>query len=350
MFISKGQLRKALNEAAEKERRRGSWRVYNGYEVRYDDRGDPYVVARPDTNSRFELRYDEQRKVKVLIPKTDHDRGAEPYQEFSPLVSHPSLFLKFAGLADEGEITKEVWRKWVDGYGVLGLESHDMTREVIESHRELGSDLDELSRELSWLDDLGREFKLSLDNTLGGPRESYASFVREAYKANRLLRIYEAATAKDDLGNDRPDVAKVRRYAENEDRLAGPINTKREAKGWALAFVGHAVQEVISEDCYPLLHQEGFEFSQGWGFHTLLGAMYLQMAWLMTAKEEVRCKWCDRVIAFEQPTISSKDVGQKGYRKPYKTRADKEFCDRRCKDRWHYQNVTKPKRESEREH
>ena len=76
--------------------------------------------------------------------------------------------------------------------------------------------------------------------------------------------------------------------------------------------------------------------------------MYLQMAWLMTAKEEVRCKWCGRVIAFEQPPISSEDVGQKGYRKPYKTQADKEFCDRLCKGRWYYQNVTKPKLESAR--
>jgi hypothetical protein len=160
-----------------------------------------------------------------------------------------------------------------------------------------------------------------------------------------LLRIYEAATARDDLGNERPDLAAVERYA-REEGFSRRISTSREAKGWALGFVGFAVQEVISEDCYPLLHQEGFEITQGWGFHTLLGAMYLQMAWLMTAKEEVRCKWCGRVIAFEQPPISSEDVGQKGYRKPYKTRADKEFCDRQCKDRWYYRNVTAPKRRS----
>jgi len=272
--------------------------------------------------------------------------GIDGYEEYAPLVTHPGLFLKFARLADAGEIIEEVWKKWVGGFGVLGLEQHDTVRDVVERHRELGLSLDELPHELALLDRWGRDYRMYSGRAEGGPRESYVSFQREASNANRLLRIYEAATATDDLGNDRPNLAAVERYAE-EEGFGRRIVTVREAKGWALGFVGFAVQEVISEDCYPLLHQEGFEITQGWGFHTLLGAMYLQMAWLMTAKEEVRCKWCGKVISFEQPRVSSENLDRIGYRKPYKTRADKEFCDRRCKDRWYYQHKTKLKRKSE---
>ena len=320
MPLDKELFQKAANEAAEKERRKGSWSVYEEYEVRHTESGEAYVQAARD--------------------------GAGDYDEYGPLVAYPGLFLKFARLTEVGRIAQKTWKVWVEGYGVLGLEQHDRVRDVVDRHRELGSSLDEVSAELDWMDGLGRDYRLYSGSALGGPKESYLGFEREAHKAGRLLRIYEAATAKDDLGNDRPNLAAVERYAE-EEGFGRRIVTVREAKGWALGFVGHTVQEVISEDCYPLLHQEGFEITQGWGFHTLLGAMYLQMAWLMTAKEEVRCKWCSRVIAFEQPPIPSEDVGQKGYRKPYKPRVDKEFCDRRCKDRHYYQHKTKPKRESE---
>ena len=104
------------------------------------------------------------------------------------------------------------------------------------------------------------------------------------------------------------------------------------------------MHETIAQDCYLALYQAGNKFSQGWGFCTLLGAMYLQMAWLMASKEEVRCKWCSRVVNFEQPELSQERLGEKGYRKDYKTRVDKEFCTKRCKDRWYYRNVTKPRR------
>ena len=120
------------------------------------------------------------------------------------------MFLKFARLADDGEITEEGWKNWVKAYGVLGLEQRDLTRAVIERYRELGLGLDELLDELRWIDNLGREYRLYSGSTEGGLRESFASFEREAYKANRLLRIYEAATAKDELGNDRTDTAWIR--------------------------------------------------------------------------------------------------------------------------------------------
>lgn len=325
MPIDKKDLRKAANEAAENERRKGMWRLYERYEFRHNDEGEAYAEVVPG--------------------------GMSHYEEYQPLVAYPGLFLDFAQMVEEGEIIQEVWKGWIERYGVLGLEQHDVTRDLIERYHELSLGIDELIDELHWLNSLGREYRLYSGSVEGGPRESYRSFEREAHKANRLLRVYEAATAKDDLGHDRPDVAKVRKYAEAEGITGHRIETSKNAKGWAIGWVGYAVQEIIAEDCFPLLHQTGFKISRGWGFHTLLGAMYLQMAWLMTATEEVRCQGpgCTKIIRYDQPELSLEQLeqlGQRGYRKPYKPRSDKVFCDTPCKNRWRYQNVTKPKRES----
>lgn len=88
----------------------------------------------------------------------------------------------------------------------------------------------------------------------------------------------------------------------------------------------------------------GAKSSLGWAFESLLGALYLQMAWVLVAKEEVRCKQCDRVINYEQPEIPWEQLlAQKGKRKPYKTRSDKEFCSKSCADKWYYEKVRKPR-------
>ena len=66
-----------------------------------------------------------------------------------------------------------------------------------------------------------------------------------------------------------------------------------------------------------------------------LGAMYLQMMWLMSATDKPpRCKGpgCDKFIIIEQ---LEQHVDARP-RKKYRTRKDKEFCSNRCKNRWHY--------------
>ena len=74
---------------------------------------------------------------------------------------------------------------------------------------------------------------------------------------------------------------------------------------------------------------------------TLLGAIWLHMAWLLEAEGERvrRCKLpgCLRVIHFE-PGHAPADSGlKKNARGKYKTRVDREFCkDRPCKQNYHY--------------
>ena len=77
-----------------------------------------------------------------------------------------------------------------------------------------------------------------------------------------------------------------------------------------------------------------------WWPRNLLGVIYLQFYWLMTSAGELsRCKYCNRIIAYAQP---GPDSGQR------KLRKDKEFCDSRCRQNYHYHNRIRPKRNAER--
>ena len=85
---------------------------------------------------------------------------------FRPLVDTPALFLEFAGLIEE-EIAKDVWLDWIRRHGVLGFEGNG---EIADRW---------------WAE------------PRGGPKETLTAFKDAAWRANAVLRIYEAATAPD---------------------------------------------------------------------------------------------------------------------------------------------------------
>ena len=65
----------------------------------------------------------------------------------------------------------------------------------------------------------------------------------------------------------------------------------------------------------------------------LLGAMYLQFYWLTTSESDLsRCKYCGHIIPYAPPSLGSPN------RKP---RKDREFCDRRGRQNYHYHNSIK---------
>ena len=58
-----------------------------------------------------------------------------------------------------------------------------------------------------------------------------------------------------------------------------------------------------------------------WEFDNLLGAMYLQMYWLMTSAGELkRCEHCGRIVSLSCPHPEGR-----------KRRSDKRFCDDACR-------------------
>jgi hypothetical protein len=266
----------------------------------------PYVVAPSWLKDVNELTAE--------VVKRDRDVFWEyinPVDQYSPL-SYPDMFLEFAGLADGGEITLGVMLEWVEQYGVLGFEGRE-----------------------------SRDIDPQRPDLMGGPYDSLLGFDHEARMANAVLRLYEAAT--DPNGVDVEGIkryeallstkAVLREYGHRMDTSAG----LRDA---ALSWVAGKVRRKVAEDCYPELYQEADAFRSGYGFKSLVGAMYLQMMWLMTATGEIRlCQGpgCNKVIAFEPPE-PPKDPGlRKNARGRYRTRKDKRFCSDNCRVKHHQQ-------------
>jgi hypothetical protein len=99
---------------------------------------------------------------------------------------------------------------------------------------------------------------------------------------------------------------------------------------YALETAADDVQRKVVSWCYPALEvEEGSHDVSGvtanWNFKSLLGAMYLQMYWLMAAGSEVtRCEYCGLLISLARPSPESR-----------KRRRDKRFCDDACRQAHH---------------
>ena len=105
-------------------------------------------------------------------------------------------------------------------------------------------------------------------------------------------------------------------------------------------FAYPAISPTGSLHQQPLLTVDRLNAS--WGARNLLGAMYLQFFWLVTSAGELsRCKYCGRIISYAPPIPAGED------RKARKPRKDKEFCDSRCRQNYHYHNRIKPERNSD---
>ena len=113
------------------------------------------------------------------------------------------------------------------------------------------------------------------------------------------------------------------------------------AREWALVTVASVTQEKVAGNAYPALYGKVGRFVQGWDFRNLLGAMWLQMFWLLTAAEAPhRCRECDKIIAYEQP-YQPQGTKKRGRKK-------EKFCDKVCSDSYVYRTKTKPRRQAAR--
>src|SRR3712207_1075483 len=155
----------------------------------------------------------------------------------------------------------------------------------------------------------------------GNPSESVARFAFEAWEAHVALRLFEAATRDTEDGQDLQTI--IGFMPEWSGYVA---RTPESLQNWALSIVKDSVQNKIAGRCYPRLHQGPDGYAQGWGFNSLLGAMWLQMTWVLTGTGEIRrCLWCGNAIALEPP---EQPTGlKKNSRGRYKTRVDRKFCD-----------------------
>jgi hypothetical protein len=281
-----------------------AWPVYEDYKV--EQRNEDIFIYAP-----FRPPAPEPGRIYDRLPE---DLGLK--RHYAPLRDYPDLFLRFAAISLEGPLTKdellEVVLSWSKNYGVLGI-----------------AGVDHLEAPGRRADRMGR-------------RESLAAFSREVLDAARVLALYESATASDPPGRELTAALEAWHFPTQGQTLG-------EQREFALFFVADRVGAYVSGECYPVLYRQVLDdrkivgFSQGLGFYSLLGAMYLQMMWLMTegSEENVRrCArpGCPRIIAFDPGVPEYSMV--KGARGKYRTRKDKKYCSSACKQ-WVYDRAKK---------
>jgi hypothetical protein len=328
MGINRTAFAEAANKFADYNHRTGRWEVWPKYVSRQRRDGERYLLAtEPDdmpprvdlADGEISLGSPEETLMKQAIERS---KARNEVWSYAPLAREPDLFLKFARLADGGldqgdagkldtEKNAAVALSWAHDYGVLGLTS---------------------------VEDDG----LRGTSTKGGEADTVEAFAREAWTANDCLRLYEAATA------ETLDADLIASYIPSRARAfaATPASTR----AWALGAVASETQRKVAGNAYPALYGDVGRFVPGWDFMNLLGAMWLQMFWLLTASEAPRrCKnWeCDKIIAYEQPDQPTRGTKKNDRSGGYITRIDKAFCSKRCSNRYNYLTRTKPQRQSQ---
>ena len=200
---------------------------------------------------------------------------------YRPLREYPALFAEFArlDLRDDGQAALS----WARKYGVLGLEYGPSRRPITAI----------LLPERGW----------PSEPSASRERDSVEAFVREARIAADVLALYKAAK-KPNAQSERkwpaehgpPEKIRNREVIERMD-VYEIYRPERKAVGsrfwteWGLDVCAAITQTYVSEYCRPMMYRRGDgEFERGWGFDNLLGAMWLQMYWMLTAADdELRC-------------------------------------------------------------
>jgi hypothetical protein len=266
-----------VDKAVTPELSANRWLVYDRYESQpfkgERRRGDAYIVAPHEKLGRS--------ATSAVVRST---------YTYAPLTDTPDLLKRFADLSD-GEVTQDVWKGWIDDYGTLGLQK-------------------------------------GINPSRGGPAESFSAFVQEASDAGDLLRLYEAAADPTAV-----DEAYIRQYLFPEQVPEG-VSAARDT---ALFLVDVVIQEKLEKECIVRFdpNMDGTAVLS-YGFRSLLGAMYLQMAFLRTGTTAARvCQGpgCNRTIALSTPETEEEYATRRarGERKVSNTYANKVYHSDACK-------------------
>lgn len=204
--------------------------------------------------------------------KDDNTRGM-----YAPLRDEPDLFVKFASLASKDPGTRDgrydIMLEWIKKCGVLGLVAEGNSGSGQRSERD----------------------------------ENLLLFWSEVHRAAQCMALYEAATGPG-------------RLLKGSGVSGKTLAEKRKS---AARILSDNVQSTLRSHCYPKLYYQVREDSGettdvglSWGFRSLLGAMYLQMAWRITSR---RCEapGCNNIIGLHE-------------------RSNKKTCSLACKERRRY--------------
>ena len=324
----------ALHRNVEENSHRGEWPVYEHYEFINDESGKQYLRAPQPQNETI-------NRVKKRLQPLSRE-SADLFLRFAQWVENPGMDKEL-----ETERNARAAEKWAKEYGVLGLNGPDMTLIGMLNSQRVTADY------------LGMPWRGDVDsgrrNTAHGgrPEESVENFAFEAWEAHVVWRLYESVRSQEIV--DGPSAVRfMTTFDHGEPPITGswveqdipPQDDERKTqlalnilKGteswverevysqdaeltrqWALAIVEDAVNRKLEDYCYPIVQGAPGSYEQGWGFKSLLGAMWMQMMLLMRADRQ--CWWCGKPL----------DPGMPRHAR---------FCkdnNGRCRANWNYNN------------
>jgi hypothetical protein len=275
--------------------------------------------------------------------------GEEPYfdavrlddandvDSYLPLIETPYLFLDFAKLQERKDVDAAI-EDWINTQGLLGLHIYEPRSFSRDEAPLIMNSAGECAAE-------------------GGPGETLAKVRVEVEVANRVLKLYEAALSGEvdkleqalQIGGVESEVRRQREHYRDMAKMDG-ITYIEALIDTVMGSVFYDVQQVLEAFTYPCLAQNSSStrhplfdpwtperITSSLRPRNLLGAMYLQCFWLIESASKLsHCKYCGR-------SISDAPLPGSGKRKPPN---HKEYCDKRCRQNYHYHNVTKPSRQS----
>jgi hypothetical protein len=293
--------------------------------------------------------------VKAAYLRAKHPRRQkDKWTEYKPLQDQPDLFLRFAKLYERG-LSVDLALGWARKYGLLGYVPDQETMAMYGERRTVG---------MSWEEVRGFPNPGEVPIVLGSPCDGgIGVFWEEVRRAAGVLAMYEAAlsrnndVAKEAIHEGSPfiggrfwptvtrDLPRSQEDRELEARLVENwVEQGMEGNylEYCLLTAAFVVEGTVNDFCYPILHfdphlseHDPSQVVDVWAFENLLGAMYLQMYWLMgSGANTTRCEWCGRLISLESPYPGAK-----------KRPKHKRFCDAYCRQKWNYHNRTKPRRQ-----
>jgi hypothetical protein len=271
---------KELPAAVFEARALGTWEKCDRYEIRKGE-----IVARPN-------------RVRVHTGQYE-----EEWVSYNPIDDVPDLFLRFARLYEESDFDRAA----LDFTSKYGLPNG-----MDEAPAPFGEPGFE-TEAINW---------------------SLSQFHHEARRAWVVLALYEAVLNDEErtvrrLLSDHSDIDVIEGWLpwlpigsaehQNDTLWVGLRCAQEAAESIVHKYCRQHIVASFDPDTRPSV---SYETDIVWTFDNLLGAMYLQMYWLMASSDSmVRCEHCGRIIS----------PGRKGR----KRRSDKRFCNDACRQAHH---------------
>ena len=312
--LNSKRFRDRANKTVKEENRHSIWESFDFYDLK-GRRGSRYLYAprtteQGDRNRSYHLQPLANANAGLFLELStwpiehEMDRAVEPAPGLPPTL--------------DTDRNAAAAKEWAETYGVLGLGTNPNEERSVGSPESLSLTTARYIGAKNLGHDLSRAYR---NSSRGGTHETVGAFAFEAWQAHLARRLYETASRKvldtasvvrlmdepppDDQGLGGPWWLPRSWYWSSERDLNSedPWSVRR----WALGIVEEAVMLKVEHDCYPTLNlvsgdatSDGWPvaYEQGWGTRSLLGAVWLQMLWLM-AGDDNKCEWCGAF--FEEP-------------------------------------------------